>query len=153
MNEPTPWTPPELTPSSAPKFATDEQISAVVAVYAREMYERGHLSDPAPAEVISHLERAARIQDVWRGAFAHVLDEPAAVTSGEPIDFGAMLSSLGLSRMQAAPSESMPVGTTVLPPGALQELLDAARAVLEGYEAPGRRAPVETVAKQRNYGK
>jgi hypothetical protein len=79
MNEPTPWTPPELTPSSAPKFATDEQISAVVAVYAREMYERGHLSDPAPAEVISHLERAARIQDVWRGAFAHLLVEPAAV--------------------------------------------------------------------------
>lgn len=104
-----------------PKFATDDQIAAVVNVYVNEMRERGHITGLANVE---HLERAARIQDVWRGAFAHVLDAPASAAMP---DLGALFAGL-------APQQP-PAGTTILPPGALQELLDAARAVVDDYES------------------
>lgn len=123
-NEPKPWTPPELT--SAPNFATDEQIEAVVKVYVDEMRERGHIVGLANVE---HLERAARIQDVWRGAFAHVLDAPKPAAL--PPDLTSLLHNFGVDNMKKAP----PAGTTILPPGALQELLDAARGVLGAYES------------------
>ena len=110
-NEPKPWTPPDLTP--ADPFANDAQIQAVVKVYADEMRTRGHIVGLANA---GHLEQAARINDVWRVAFARVLGapQPAAL----PPDLGAMLASI----MKPAPA----VG---LSGPALVELLDAARAV------------------------
>lgn len=116
-NEPKPWTPPQLSPDT---FATDAQIEAVVKVYVDEMRERGHIVGLANVE---HLERAARIQDVWRGAFALVLGSPKPAAMP---DLGALFAGL-------APQQP-PVGTTILPPGVLQEILDAARAVVDGYE-------------------
>jgi hypothetical protein len=65
------WTPPALVADPPPaKFATDEQIALAVNMYAAEMIARGVHIGP---EHIETLCRAARIQDIWRVAFARAV--------------------------------------------------------------------------------
>lgn len=111
------WTPPELM--RAEPFATDEQIEAVVKVYVDEMRARGHIV--AGDVNLPHLERVARIHDVWRVAFARVMDAPPVAATPLGGDLGAMLAKL----IKPAPGLSGP---------ALRELLDAAAAVLTDFE-------------------